>query len=250
VAVVEILGLHDGYRGRSLFQGFDLTLAPGVTVILGPNGAGKTTLFKLICGLRTARGGSVLVLGQPPTLARQSRVPAQSFSYLPQQFGYLRSYTVAEFVSYVAWLQAVPKAVLAERVERALTSVDLAERRGDRMRSLSGGMVRRAGIAASLVKRPGLLILDEPTAGLDPVQRNDVQRVLAGLTPGTSTVMSTHLAEDAEQYATSVVILNSGRVTFAGSPAALLADASKRSGSAVNTVTAAYLVLMGGRRER
>ncbi len=250
--LVTLRDVNDGYRRRTVFDALSLDIPHGITVLLGPNGAGKSTLLNLIAGVRAPRAGSITVASAVVSSDRDRHREAAGddaarevrSSLLPQSFGYLRSYTVSEFVRYVAWLQQVPKNLRRSQSDESIKSVGLWERRDDKMRTLSGGMIQRAGIAAALVAQPELLLLDEPAAGLDPVQRIELQRVLTRLAPATSTLLSTHLAEDVEDFAAAVLIIDKGELLYSGTPSALIETCALASASPVSTVTQAYLALM------
>jgi len=141
--------------------------------------------------------------------------------FLPQSFGYDPRFTVAEFVTYAAWLKKVPSGQVAVRVTEAVEAVGLGDRAKDTLGTLSGGMLRRAGIAASVVCDPPLLILDEPTAGLDPAHRVEFRQVIRSLGEHTTVLVSTHLVEDVKHMCDRVVVLDEGRIRYSGTPAEL-----------------------------
>lgn len=146
------------------------------------------------------------------------RALRRQIGYLPQDFGYYKRFTVREFVEYMAWLKEVPKADIPGAVQRAVERVGLADRADHRMKTLSGGMVRRAGIAQAIVNSPAVLLLDEPTAGLDPAQRLRFRELLQDLGRDTCVVVSTHLVEDVAAACSDVVLFADGRLVFQGTP--------------------------------
>ena len=155
-------------------DGLDLTLDTGVHGLLGPNGAGKTTLMRALATVVRPAGGELTMLGTDVTARRSDLQPLRrNLGYLPQHFGFYPRFTVREFVEYMAWLKEMPKPVIPGAVQRAVERVGLADRADSKMKTLSGGMVRRAGIAQAIVNDPRVLLLDEPTVGLDPEQRLD-----------------------------------------------------------------------------
>lgn len=220
-SVVVASEMCDRYGSTEVLQSVNLNVPAGTTALLGPNGAGKTTLLHLVCGLRKPTQGSLNVMGVEVGARRRRQEIASLVGFLPQSFGYLPSYTVREFVTYAAWLKQVPRAQLNTRVESALSEVGMLDRSEKRMRTLSGGMIRRVGIATAIVHRPPLVVLDEPSAGLDPAQRHDLRDLLSRLSLTSSVIVSTHLIEDVRATCDAVVVLDRGRIRFTGSPADL-----------------------------
>ncbi len=214
---IEATGLRVRAGRRMAVDGVDLSLGTGVHGLLGPNGAGKTTLIRALATVLRPADGSLLLLG-----GADLRDVRRNLGYLPQEFGFYRRFTVREFVEYMAWLKELPKAEIPGAVQRAIERVGLTDRADSRLKTLSGGMVRRAGIAQAIVNDPAILLLDEPTAGLDPAQRMDFRKLLRELT-GTCVVVSTHLVEDVAAACTDVVLLDEGRVVFQGAAAELAA---------------------------
>lgn len=159
----------------------------------------------------------------------EHRALRRRIGYLPQEFGYYKRFTVREFVEYMAWLKEVPKADIPAAVQRAVERVGLADRADARLKTLSGGMVRRVGIAQALVNDPAVLLLDEPTVGLDPAQRLRFRELLQELGTDTCVVVSTHLVEDVGAACTHVVLLAEGRLVFQGTPEGLAAAAWPRT---------------------
>ncbi|WP_425955749.1 ATP-binding cassette domain-containing protein [Xylanimonas sp. McL0601] len=208
---------------------------PGITALLGPNGAGKSTLMRTLVTDLRPRAGEVVLAGGP-VRTRVERLEARaSIGYLPQGFGFDGRFTVGEYVEYLAWLRAVPARSRRAAVARAVDVVGLGGEVGTRMGRLSGGMRQRAGIAGAIVGEPRLLVLDEPTVGLDPAQRAGFRRVLTRL-EAPRVVLSTHLTDDVTAVAHHVVVLAGGHVRFAGH----LAEMLDRFGS----VEAGYLALV------
>ncbi|MFC8716184.1 ATP-binding cassette domain-containing protein [Kitasatospora sp. NPDC057198] len=213
--VVRVAGLVQGYRRRTVIDGLDLAVGEGVLGLLGPNGAGKSTLLRTLATVAPPVGGVLEVCGERVDSERTARAARRRIGFLPQDFGYHPGYTVEEFVRYCGWLREVPDGQAAEAARKAVEAVGLADRAGTRMKSLSGGMLRRAGIAAALVGGPRLVLLDEPTVGLDPAQRLEFRALLRSLR-GTALVLSTHLVEDVAAVCDQVVVMNGGRIVFRG----------------------------------
>ncbi|MBF9130672.1 ABC transporter ATP-binding protein [Plantactinospora sp. S1510] len=208
--------------GRHLaVNGLDLALGTGVHGLLGPNGAGKTTLMRALATVVKPAGGRLTLLGDDLTGRADPRRVRRSLGYLPQHFGFYPRFTVREFVEYMAWLKEMPSAVVPGAVQRAIERVGLTDRADSRMKTLSGGMLRRAGIAQALVNDPQVLLLDEPTVGLDPEQRMGFRDLLRELGMDSCVLVSTHLVEDVAVACTDVVLLHEGRLVWQGSTAEL-----------------------------
>jgi ABC-type multidrug transport system, ATPase component len=217
---------------RMAVDGLDLALGPGVHGLLGPNGAGKTTLVRALATVVRPASGTLRLLGEDVSAGSGLRGVRRQIGYLPQEFGYYRRFTVREFVEYVAWLKQMPPAEVPGAVQRAIDRVGLTDRADHRMRTLSGGMVRRAGIAQAIVNDPVILLLDEPTVGLDPDQRLQFRTLLRDLAADTCVVVSTHLVEDVAAACTDVMLIDDGRLVFRGVPADLAAAADNGVGDA------------------
>ncbi|WP_406490170.1 ABC transporter ATP-binding protein [Streptomyces phaeochromogenes] len=205
-------------RKRMAVDGLDLSLGIGVHGLLGPNGAGKTTLIRTLATVLRPTEGSLELFGESVGGMDEHRAARRRIGYLPQEFGYYKRFTVREFVEYMAWLKEVPKADIPAAVQRAVERVGLADRADERMKVLSGGMVRRVGIAQAIVNDPTILLLDEPTVGLDPAQRLRFRELLQELGTDTCVLVSTHLVEDVAAACTDVVVFAEGRLVFQGPP--------------------------------
>jgi ABC-2 type transport system ATP-binding protein len=209
-----------GRNGRNAVNGLSLGLDRGVHGLLGPNGAGKTTLIRTLATVRSPTAGTLSLLGTPSD--GSLKAVRRKLGYLPQHFGYYKRFKVREFVEYLAWLKEMPPARIPAAVSDALDRVGLSDRAEDRMKSLSGGMVRRVGIAQAIVNDPEILLLDEPTVGLDPAQRLRFRELVAELGRQACVLISTHLVEDVAAACTDVVLLNEGSLVFQGTPADLV----------------------------
>jgi ABC-2 type transport system ATP-binding protein len=211
--------------GRHLaVDGLDLALGTGVHGLLGPNGAGKTTLMRALATVLKPAGGSLTLLGEQAGGRSDLRRVRRGLGYLPQQFGFYPRFTVREFVEYMAWLKEMPKSAVPGATQRAIERVGLADKADARMKTLSGGMLRRAGIAQAVVNDPAVLLLDEPTVGLDPEQRLDFRELLRDLGADSCVLVSTHLVEDVMAACTDVVMMSAGTIVYQGTPADLTAQ--------------------------
>ncbi|WP_405675805.1 ABC transporter ATP-binding protein [Streptomyces sp. NBC_01511] len=218
---VSAHGLTVRHRRTVALDAVDLTFGTGVHGLLGPNGAGKTSLIRVLATVAAPTGGRVQLLGRDISEHRARSAVRRRLGYLPQEFGYYPGFTVREFVSYIAWLKEMPAAGVPEAVVRAVDRVGLLDRVDAKIKTLSGGMVRRVGIAQAVVNEPELLLLDEPTAGLDPEQRVEFRRLLRDLGRDSTVIVSTHLVEDVAAACSEVTLLESGRVAFRGTTAEL-----------------------------
>ncbi|MFE4373242.1 ABC transporter ATP-binding protein [Streptomyces sp. NPDC056835] len=228
---VAVHGLTVRHRRTVALDAVDLGFGTGVHGLLGPNGAGKTSLIRVLATVAAPAGGRVELLGQDVAEHRARAAVRRRLGYLPQEFGYYPGFTVREFVSYVAWLKEMPAAGVPEAVERAVERVGLADRIDVKVKTLSGGMVRRVGIAQAIVNGPDLLLLDEPTAGLDPEQRVDFRALLRDLGAAATVIVSTHLVEDVAAACSEVTLLESGRVAFRGTTTELTTLGGDTDGS-------------------
>ncbi|MFJ7417369.1 ABC transporter ATP-binding protein [Streptomyces uncialis] len=211
------------HRRTLALDGVDLAFGTGVHGLLGPNGAGKTSLIRVLATVAAPSSGRVVLLGDDVSSPAGRSAVRRRLGYLPQEFGYYPGFTVREFVGYVAWLKEMPRDTVPAAVERAVRRVGLGERIDDRVRTLSGGMVRRVGIAQAVVNDPELLLLDEPTAGLDPEQRVEFRALLRELGGTTTVIVSTHLVEDVAAACSQVALIDSGRVAYRGTTEGLAA---------------------------
>jgi ABC-2 type transport system ATP-binding protein len=245
-AAVRADGLSRRYGATRALDEVGLNLERGITGLLGPNGAGKTTLLSILATVSEPDAGRVSVFGLDPRDGAERVEIRRRLGYLPQDLGYHRHFTVAAFLDYVAILKEITgRRDRAEEVARVLAAIGLQDRARTRIRALSGGMRQRLGIAQALLGRPDLLILDEPTAGLDPEQRLRFRELLSGLPGDPVIVLSTHQADDIAAICPQVIVLLEGRVQFAGTPAELAATAAGRVWAAGERDARAHLSWRG-----
>lgn len=217
---LELDEVSQGYGATVVIKRLSATVQPGITALLGPNGAGKTTLLRTLATIMPPRTGAVRLDGLAVESERSARRVRDKIGYLPQDFGFDPQMTVADFVAYAAWLRGVGPRERGRSVNEALEMVDLADRGRTRMRKLSGGMRKRAGIAWAVVGWPRLVLLDEPTVGLDPRQRLQFRKIIVGLRD-TIVVLSTHLIDDVGVVCDRVMVLYGGVARFDGTVAEL-----------------------------
>ncbi|MDJ1136933.1 ATP-binding cassette domain-containing protein [Streptomyces iconiensis] len=207
------------YRRREpVLREFDLRLPPGCTVLLGPNGAGKSTVLSLGASARTPDAGRVSLGGLDSARRADRRSYRQRVGWLPQHIAPVPGLTVREQAAYAGWTKGLNKREAWDRSATALDRVRLSDLATRRSHHLSGGQLRRLGIAQCLVHEAEILLLDEPTAGLDPVQRGIFRDLIGELTAGTSTdvVVSTHQTEDLADIYRTVLVIDRGQVVFQG----------------------------------
>ncbi|MFG3702298.1 ABC transporter ATP-binding protein [Micromonospora sp. NPDC047620] len=215
-AVLAANRLSQGYGLQFVFRRLDLELRPGVTALLGPNGAGKTTLLRTLATVQPPREGRLAIDGREVASEAEARLARRQIGYLPQRFGFDPGMRVRDFVQYGGWLRGLAARDLADTAEEALAHVGLADRARQKMGSLSGGMRQRAAIAWAIVGSPRVVLLDEPTVGLDPQQRLRFRDVIASLID-TTVLLSTHLIDDVDAICDRVLVMHDGKIHFDGS---------------------------------
>ncbi|WP_445053578.1 ATP-binding cassette domain-containing protein [Streptomyces sp. SAS_269] len=241
-------GLRVRHRKNVALDGVDLDLGTGVHGLLGPNGAGKTSLIRVLATVARPSAGRMEILGQDTAGHRGRAAIRRRLGYLPQEFGYYPGFTVREFVAYVAWLKEMPAARVPAAVADAVARVGLADRADAKIRTLSGGMVRRVGIAQAIVNEPSVLLLDEPTAGLDPEQRVEFRELLRELGASATVVVSTHLVEDVAAACTEVTLLDGGRIAYRGTPHSLTLMGETSGGPGDHPIERGYTAALRAHR--
>jgi ABC-2 type transport system ATP-binding protein len=229
-STVALTGVGKRYGRTTALVDVDLTFDHGITGLLGPNGAGKTTLLRIVATSIAADSGDVLLLGRDPHHSHADVTAVRrELGYLPQELGYPSDMTAFGFVEYVAVLKEWnSRERRVQEVRRVLDLVDLSDQATVRVSRLSGGQRRRVGLAQALLGDPRLIVLDEPTTGLDPAQRADLRRTLSTLGNRSTVLLSTHQTEDVAALCERVVVLAGGRVRFDGAVADLVATAVGR----------------------
>ncbi|MEP6760651.1 MAG: ABC transporter ATP-binding protein [Sporichthyaceae bacterium] len=209
--------------------GVSLVAGTGVTGLLGPNGAGKTTLLRMLATVLAPDAGRIRLLGHDPGKPDERLEIRRRLGYLPQEPGFHRGFTAFEFVDYVAILKEMTdRHARHDEVRRVLDLVGLTTVSGKKIRALSGGMRRRVGLAQALLGEPDLVVLDEPTVGLDPEQRLRFREMISRIGEGRSVILSTHQTEDVAALCGTVAVIHAGRTVFDGTPAQLIEQAAGR----------------------
>ena len=192
----------------------NLTMTNGVYGLLGVNGAGKTTLMRMICTLLQPSSGKILCNGKD--IFKMGADYRKLLGYLPQDFGFYPEFTVKDYLLYIAALKGIRPAVARKRVKDLISKVGLSKAANKKMKKLSGGMKRRAGIAQAVLNDPKILILDEPTAGLDPNERIRFRNLISELSEDRLVLLSTHIVSDVEYIANEIWLMNDGRLLHQG----------------------------------
>jgi ABC-2 type transport system ATP-binding protein len=226
---VEFGHLEKRYGRVRALDDVSCDVQPSVTGLLGPNGAGKTTLMRIAATVLAPDRGSVRLLGRDPSSATDRVEIRRRLGYMPQEPGFYRSFTTFAFVDYVAILKEMTdRAGRHDEVRRVLAQVGLDDVANRKVKTLSGGMRRRLALAQALLGDPELLVLDEPTAGLDPEQRLRFREVVSQLPLRTTVLLSTHQTEDVSALCERVIVLADGEIRFDGTPPALAVTAGGR----------------------
>jgi ABC-2 type transport system ATP-binding protein len=216
-----------GYgRGPAVNQSLSLSLGPGIVGLLGPNGAGKSTLMRMLATLARPRSGRILWRGTD--IAREPDALRATLGYLPQDFGVYPALSAREFLAFLAAVKGLAAARTAERVDACLAQVGLGDAADRPLAGFSGGMRQRVGIAQALLNDPQLLVVDEPTVGLDPGERLRFRHLLTELAGERLVLLSTHIVSDVEASAAAIAVMKAGRLVFHGAPEALIAGARGR----------------------
>jgi ABC-2 type transport system ATP-binding protein len=220
---IELTDLVRTFGRNRAVNGVTLTADAGVFGLLGPNGAGKTSLLRMLATVLPPSSGQLELLGRNPKNVGERREIRRRLGYLPQNLGYYPAFTVVEFIEYFALLKEMPPKQIPKAVAAAVEQVDLGSKAKAKLRTLSGGMLRRVGIAQAIVNDPELLLFDEPTAGLDPEQRVAFRALMRDVGQRATVVVSTHLVEDVGAACSEVALMSDGKIVFRGTPAELTA---------------------------
>lgn len=217
---LQINNLTKQYGKTKALENFSCTFTNGVYGLLGPNGAGKTTLINIIVGITSSTSGEV-VYNQKPLKNGEAEFLNQ-LGFLPQYPQFYKNYRTVEFLRYVATLKGIPQKQQQHRIEYLLDLVNLSNEKDKKIGSFSGGMRQRLGIAQAMLNDPSLLILDEPTAGLDPKERIRFRNLISRLSSNRTVILATHIVSDVEYIANEVILMGNGKKISQNRPTVLM----------------------------
>ena len=204
------------YANKIAVDRLSTTLKPGVIGLLGANGAGKTTLMRMICGILNSTSGNITFKTENASLDSSEEMYRDALGYLPQDFGYYPNFSGIDFLMYIAALKGIPKDTAKRKCEELLKIVNLEAAANKKIKTYSGGMKQRLGIAQAVLNDPKILVLDEPTAGLDPKERVRFRKLIAELGRDSIVILSTHIVSDVEQIADRIILMKDGQFIFDG----------------------------------
>lgn len=222
--VLDFDRLTKQYGNKIAIDRISTTLSSGVYGLLGANGAGKTTLMRMTCGVLDPTSGDILLDGQ--SINGIGEAYRNLLGYLPQDFGYYPDFTAKEFMYYVAALKGIDTRKAKKKSHELLEMVDLSEVAGKKIRTFSGGMKQRLGIAQAVLNDPKILVLDEPTAGLDPKERVRFRNLISDFAKDRIVILSTHIVSDVEYIADKILIIKKGSLLMGGTVEELTSQAS------------------------
>lgn len=218
--MLEILNISKAYGKTIALKNVNLLLSKGIHCLVGPNGAGKSTLIKLITTLNRPDSGSILFNGKP--IYSNQELYCRQIGYLPQEFTPYGNLTIKEFLMFVGTLKSIPENLILENINEVIDFTNLSDQLGKKCKALSGGMVRRLGIAQAILGNPQLIILDEPGVGLDPEERINLRNMINRLSLNRTVLMTTHIVSQIDAASSQMVFLGRGKVILQGEPERLL----------------------------
>ena len=223
---LKTVGLTKKFGSKIAVDDLNITLANGVYGLLGANGAGKTTLMRLLCNIQNPTSGKILLNGKNAVgLGERYR---SLLGYLPQHFGYYPDFSAFDFLLYVSALKGLDEKAARKKSKELLEAVDLSKESKHKIKTFSGGMKQRLGIAQAMLNDPHILILDEPTAGLDPKQRINVRNFISEMSLDRCIIIATHIVSDVENIATRVIMLKKGIIQVNDAPKEIISELDGR----------------------
>lgn len=211
---LQTIGLTKKFGSKTAVDNLNITLSNGVYGLLGANGAGKTTFMRLLCNIQNPTSGQIILNGK--NIAALGESYPNLLGYLPQSFGYYPDFTALGFLMYVAALKGLHEKDAKRKSKELLETVGLSLKSGQKIKTFSGGMKQRLGIAQAMLNDPHILILDEPTAGLDPKERVRFRNLISTFAKDRIIILSTHILSDVELIAEKIIIMKSGRIVHLG----------------------------------
>jgi ABC-2 type transport system ATP-binding protein len=218
--MLRVSALKKKYGNQYAVNDLSFSFATGIYGVLGPNGAGKTTLLGMIMGILRPDSGQILYNEGP--IERNRSAFVSRVGYLPQNAIFYKDFPADEFLNYICELKDIPKVERSSQIATVLEEVNLAEAAKKKIGAYSGGMRQRLGIAQALLGNPEILIFDEPTAGLDPIERIRFRNTISRLAGNRTIIITTHIVPDVEFIAQTIVLMNHGKIVLSGSPDELI----------------------------
>lgn len=219
---LSLNGTTKQFGHKTAVNDFSFTMTSGVYGLLGANGAGKTTLMRLLCGVQTPTSGTISYGGK--NIRSLGERYSALLGYLPQHFGYYPDFSAYDFLLYIAALKGIQKQKASRKAKEILEAVGLMEVKGKKIKTFSGGMKQRLGIAQAMLNDPCILVLDEPTAGLDPKERVRFRNLISTFSKDRIVLLSTHIVSDVEYIADDILIMKSGKLLRSGNPEMITAE--------------------------
>ena len=219
---LKTIGLTKKFGSKTAVDDLNITLTNGVYGLLGANGAGKTTLMRLLCNIQNPTSGKILLNGK--NIVGLGERYRNLLGYLPQHFGYYPDFSAFDFLLYVSALKGLGEKAARKKSKELLEAVDLSRESKHKIKTFSGGMKQRLGIAQAMLNDPRILILDEPTAGLDPKERIRIRNLISEVAKDKIVIIATHVVTDVEFIAKEIVMLSNGKIIRSGSPSKLLQE--------------------------
>ncbi len=238
---LEVENIQKEYNEKKVLKGISLQFENGIYALLGPNGAGKSTLMEIILGIRTASSGEVCCDGEDIRTQYLKYLPR--VGYLPQDIELIEEFSGEEYLRYMGALKGMPKMELEEQIQELLHDLNLKSERKKRIKNYSGGMKQRIGIAQSILNNPDLIILDEPTVGLDPMERIRFRKMLQRLAKDKIIILSTHIVSDVETMADYIIFIHKGEIIESGTMENLHTKYEKQDG--ISEIESIYVKLFG-----